>query len=220
MYLPPQKKTNNPKLMLAFSISNSVDVIEWCQNLSNILKNHSIEATVFFVGEIAEKNPECVTAFGNEIDIGSQTYSNIDLTSINDYSKQLEEVEKGKNLVDIAGNLDSKTFKAPFGTTDQNIYSLLNKNGILADFSYENQYNIYQNDQFIKIEIETFQYPEIPSELFSKTNEQSKPIILYLDNNIPIYEIEKLILQLEESNFETVSASNLVGRNLTFRGDM
>lgn len=220
MYLPTQTTANNPKLMLAFSISDSVDVIEWCQNLSNILKNHSMEATAFFTGKVAEKNPECVTIFSDEIDIGSQTYSNTNLTSINDYSIQLEEIKKGKNAVDIAGNLDTKSFKAPFGATDQNIYSLLSKNGILADFSYENQYNIYQNNQFIKIEIESFQYSEIPSELFSKTNEQTKPIILYLNNNIPIYEIEKLIQQIEESSFETVSASNLVGINLTIRGDM
>lgn len=220
MYLPAQIQSTEPKLMLAFSISDSVDVIEWCQNISNILKNHSMEATVFFVGKVAEINPECVSIFGDEIDVGSQTYSNIDLTSINDYSIQLEEVRRGKNAVDIAGNLESKIFKAPFGATDQNIYSLLSRNGILADFSYKNQYNIYQNDQFIKIEIESFQYSEIPSELFSKTNEQSKPIILYLYNKIPIYEVEELIQQIEGSNFVTVSASNLVGINLTIRGDI
>ena len=218
MYLQPQTKKTHPQLMLSFSIAESDNVDAWCQNLSAILENHSMEATVFFVGKVAEKNPGCVTIFGKEIDIGSQTYSNLDLTSISDYSTLLEEVRKGKNIVDTAGNLDSKSFRAPLGATDQNIYSLLSRNGILADFSYENQYNLFQNGQFIKVEIESYQWPEIPAD-FLDNLEYSKPIILYLDNKVPIIEIENLIAQLEISDLEIVSASHLVGTELTIRGD-
>ena len=219
MYLHPQSKSTKPQLMLSFSISESNNVTEWCQNLSNILESHSIDATVFFVGKVAEKHPECVTVFRQNIDIGSQTYSNLDLTSISDYSKLLEDVRKGKLAVDIAGNLDSKSFRAPFGSTDQNIYSLLSRNGIIADFSYENQYNIFQDGQFIKIEIESYQWPEIPSDLFTNEQKYSKPIIVYLDNNVAISEIQNLVNQLETTYLEIVSASSLAGTEVTIRGD-
>ncbi|PVX26250.1 MAG: polysaccharide deacetylase [Candidatus Bathyarchaeum sp.] len=219
MYLQPHTEKKQPQLMLSFSIVESNPVNVWCQDLAAILANHSVAATVFFVGNVAEQNPECVTIFGNNVDIGSQTYSNIDLTSISDYDTLLEEIRKGKNSVDNAGNLDSKSFRAPLGATDQNIYSLLSRNGILADFSYENQYNIFQNGQFIKIDIESYNWPEIPSDLLSGNYEYSKPIILYLDNSVPTFEIENLVTKLELSDLEIVSASQLAGTELTIRGD-
>jgi peptidoglycan/xylan/chitin deacetylase (PgdA/CDA1 family) len=220
MYLNPQKNLTEPKLMLCFSILEADDVTDWCKELSSILKNNSIEATIFFVGEVAEKNPECVTTFGEKIDIGSQTYSYLDLTSISNYSELLEEVRKGKSSVDNAGNIDSKSFRAPFGATDQNIYSLLSKNGIIADFSYENQYNIFQDGQFIKIEIVSFNWPEIPADLLMDEQKYAKPIIIHFDNSAPIFEIENLVNQLETTYLEIVSASNLVGKELTIRGGL
>ena len=217
MYFYPQRKLTEPKLMLCFSILESDNVTEWCNELSAILENNSIEATVFFVGKVAEKNPECVATFSEGIDIGSQTYNYLNLTSISDYSELLEEVRKGKSAVDTAGNLDSKSFRAPFGATDQNIYSLLSRNGIIADFSYENQYNIFQNGQFIKIDIVSFQWPEIPTDLLVDEQQYTKPIIIYLDNTVPISEIQNLVNQLEGTYLEIVSASNLVGKELTIR---
>ena len=220
MYLNPNKNVTEPKLMLCFSILETDDVTEWCKELSSILENNSIEATIFFVGEVAEKNPECVTTFGENIDIGSQTYSYLDLTSISDYSELLEEVRKGKSCVDIAGNLESKSFRAPFGATDQNIYSLLSKNGIIADFSYEKQYNIFQNGQFIKIEIISFHWPEVPADLLIDRQKYTKPIIIHFNNSVPIFEIKNFVNQLETTYLEIVSGSNLVGKELTIRGGL
>jgi peptidoglycan/xylan/chitin deacetylase (PgdA/CDA1 family) len=217
MFLHP-KTDLSPKLMLSFSISKTTDVKEWSYNLSRILETHSLKATVFFTGNVAEQNPECVTIFGENIDIGSQTYSNLDLTSISDYSKLLEDVRKGKLAVDVAGNINTKSFRAPFGATDQNIYSLLTRNEIIADFSYSNQYNIFQNGQFIKIEIESYIWPEIPSDLLTNELRYSKPIIIFFDNGISISEIEKFVNQLENSYLEIVSASELTGKDLTIRG--
>jgi peptidoglycan/xylan/chitin deacetylase (PgdA/CDA1 family) len=217
MFLHP-KTDSSPKLMLSFSISEANDVKEWSYNLSRILETHSLEAIVFFTGDVAEQNPQCVKIFGENIDIGSQTYSNLDLTSISDYSKILEDVRKGKLAVEVAGNLNTKSFRAPFGATDQNIYSLLSRNEIIADFSYENQYNIFQNGQFIKIEIESYVWPEIPSDLLANELRYSKPIIIFFDNGINISEIEKFVNQLENTYLEIVSASELVGKELTIRG--
>ena len=76
MYLQVPTKDAQPKLMLSFSISESYNVKAWCQNLSTLLEKYSTEATIFFAGKVAEKNPECVTFFNEAIDIGSQTFSN------------------------------------------------------------------------------------------------------------------------------------------------
>ena len=67
---------------------------------------------VFFVGKVAEQNPEAVTCFGNRVDIGSQTYDYVNLTTINDYSLKLQEVEQGKFAVDTAGHLNSSVFSS------------------------------------------------------------------------------------------------------------
>jgi peptidoglycan/xylan/chitin deacetylase (PgdA/CDA1 family) len=220
MFLQSPRPDTRLKVMLSFSVTESDNIETWCQNLSDILTKYSVEATIFFVGKVAEQNPDCVTVFSNKIDIGSQTYNNLDLTSISDYSIQLEEVRNGKLSVDAVGNLDSKVFRAPFGATDQNIYSLLSRNNILVDFSYENQYNVYQNEQFVKIEAESYQWPEIPIETLSNNQEFSTPIILYFDNTVAISEIENLIIQLKNSDLDFVSASSLVGEQLTIRGGL
>ena len=80
-----------------------------------------------FLGKLAESYPKCVTLFSSNdgIDIGSSTYNYINLTSTQDYLLTLEEVKEGKRAVDSIGRLDSKLFKAPSGSTNQNIYSLL-----------------------------------------------------------------------------------------------
>jgi peptidoglycan/xylan/chitin deacetylase (PgdA/CDA1 family) len=146
-----------PQVMLSFNIQETANLVEWCSHLASILKQQNVKATIFFPGKIAEENPEILSYFGKGIDVGSQTYSYKDLTSITDFSAQLEEVKKGKEAVDAAGNLDSRVFRAPYGAIDQNIYYLLSQSEIKADFSYYKQYNLYEDGQFIKYNAITYE---------------------------------------------------------------
>ena len=141
-------QTSN-KVMLSFSVHEQENVDSWCKNLAQLLQDQNVPASVFFSGKIAEKNPNVLKYFGSSVDIGSQTYSFVDLTSI-DFEQQLLEVKKGKQKVDNAAQLNSRLFKAPYGSTDENIYYLLSQSSIIADFSYDLQYNLYDNGLFIK----------------------------------------------------------------------
>ena len=98
-----------------------------------------------------EQNPTILTIFEKGIDIGSQTYNYVNISSL-DFTTQLNEIKKGKQIIDQKGNLNSQIFKAPYGETDENIYYLLTQNNITADFSYQTQFNLYENGQFIKYE--------------------------------------------------------------------
>ena len=206
------------KVMLTFGILESDDVVEWSKNLSSILNAYNMPATVFVVGKLAEQHPEAILYFGDKVDIGSQTYGNSDLTSIPDYSLKLEEVEKGKLAVDIAGHLSSKIFRAPYGATDQDIYSLLSRSGILADFSYKNQYNVYENGQFVKFDAIVFEGRDHPPDFFIGRGTTSEPLIIDFDNTYPTSNIESYLSKLKTGDFEFVNASELVGITLTIRG--
>src|ERR1700756_5493706 len=113
-------------ILLSFSITNEQNLPNWCHDLSYVLEKNNVKAAVFVIGKVAERHPDCVTGFPQDVDIGSESYDHVALTSISDYTTQLAEVKNGKAAVDKAGNLDSKLFKAPYGATDANIYSLLN----------------------------------------------------------------------------------------------
>ena len=143
-------------VMLSFNIYDQPNLENWCQELSNYFHSKNIRGTIFISGDLAKKYPSCITSFPNNFDVGSQTFSYAQLPQISDYSIQLEEVQKGKEAVNEVGNLDSKLFKAPYGATDDNTYSLLSKNGILADFSLQNQYNKYHDNQFLKFDLLTY----------------------------------------------------------------
>lgn len=218
LFYHPAKPEPKQIVMLSFSISESSDVMDWCKNLAELLFHHGIGASVFMVGKVAEKYPDAISYFGDEVDIGSQTYSNINLTSISDYSVKLEEVKEGKKVVDNAGALYSRAFRAPFGATDQDIYSLLSRSGILADFSYENHYNVYQDGQFVKYDAITYMAQDCSPGIFSTLAYTTKPVIIFLNNSHSISEIELLISGLEEANVEFVNASKLTGLTLTVRG--
>lgn len=207
------------KVMLSFSISQGDEAIEWCKGLATLLNENDIGATVFITGKVAEQYPGFISYFSQKVDIGSQTYSNLDLTTIADYSIKLKEVEEGKKAVDKAGNLYSRVFRAPFGAADQDIYSLLSRSGIMADFSYGDQYNIYQNGQFIKYEaIVCKEYDHI-SDLSLAPSVTNLPIIIFLDDTDSIASIKTLISRLKMNNFELVNASDIVGFTLTDRLD-
>jgi hypothetical protein len=108
-------------------------------------------------------------------------------------------------------------FRAPFGATDQDIYSLLSRSGILADFSYNDQYNVYQNGQFVRYDAAVYEGRDYSPDYFLALPDISKPIIIFFDNRCPISSIETFISTLKKGNLEFVNASELAGFTLTDR---
>ena len=124
----PVKQTVEPKRVsiigLLFSINKDMNLPYFCDTIYAIMNKHNVKASIFISGNLAEKYPICVSLFSSNenIDIGSQTYSDVNLTSIPDYTKQFSEVKSGKSAIDYVGKVDSKLFRAPYGSTDGNIY--------------------------------------------------------------------------------------------------
>lgn len=215
-------------ILLSFDIQGNDDaeaVSSWCRDLASVLEKHRIKAAVFVSGEIAETKPECVTSFSSDVDIGSQTYSYVNLTAI-DYTDALEEVRAGKNAVDEAGEINSRLFKAPFGSTDENIYSLLKRSMILADFSYSSQYNKSENDLFIKYNLTSFSGNNDGQEQFfaliSSSSPVTTPIAVNFDSSMQVEQIDEFISKLESVHNHRilfVNASDLTGLDLTIRED-
>lgn len=172
-------------------------------------------AVVFFVGKVAEQNPQAVTCFSNKVDIGSQTYNYVNLTSIYDYSLKLQEVQLGKAAVDSAGKLNSKIFQAPYGATDQDIYSILSRSGIIADFSYTSNFNVYQNGQFIKFNASIFKATDHSPNFYIQRAQISEPKIIEFDNTWSTPNINSFLDTLCTGNFEFINASDLTGFALT-----
>ena len=206
------------KIMLSFSVIDANECVDWCKNLSAILKAYDVSATVFIAGEIAEQHPECVSCFSSKVDIGSQTSKNLNLTSLSNYDAQLEEIRKGKLAVDTAGNLYSRVFKAPNGDTDQNIYSLLSRNDILADFSYDAQYNVYIDNQFVKFYATVYEGSTCSADYILTLEKSSNPIIINFDSTHPTTLIADFIAELKTGHLDFVNASEITGLNLTVRG--
>ena len=218
MVAPGFIRTNPPVIaMLSFSIIDDSNAPTWCNDLSDVLKKYNVKAAIFVTGRVAERDPTCVTAFPNNVDIGSQTYHYISLTSIQEYTAELEEVKNGKIAIDKAGNLDSKLFKAPYGATDENIYSLLNRANITTDFSYNNHYNSYYNGEFIKNDLIEYKGIEHSPNFFSSLT-INKPVLIDFDNSTPIKQIDSFVSELKSTNIHFVSASDLTHTSLTIRG--
>jgi len=205
------------KLMLCFDVSESENSAQWCQNLSVILAEKNLPATVFLLGEVAQNNPQC-TLFSDKIDVGSKTYGNVALSSIEDYSIKLQEVQEGKSAVDKAGNLNVKSFRATNDAVDDDIYSLLNRCGILADFSYKDHYNIYENNQFIRYAAEVFEGKNYSPDYFLNHSKPTKPLIICFDSSDSTISIEEFLTELQTGDFLFVNASELAGLALTSRG--
>lgn len=219
MVVPAFMQSNHPLLvLLSFNIVDDTNTPEWCKDLSSILTKYDVKATVFVTGTVAEDHPECVSVFSNKIDIGSQTYDYVSLTSINDYAEQLKEIKNGKTAIDNAGKIDSRLFKAPHGDTDENIYSLLSSSGILADFSYDNQYNKYYENKFIKFDSVAYDGAYHSPDFF-KNLPVTNPAIINFDNTTPVEQIDDFIMHLKSSGVRFVSASDLTGIDLTIHGD-
>jgi hypothetical protein len=215
-----------PSVMLSFVVMDNANASSWCTGLSSLLEKHSVKGTVFVSGKTAEANPECVTSFSSDVDIGSQTYSYTNLTSISDYTKAFEEVKRGKEAVDRIGNLDSKLFRAPYGLTDENIYSLESRSGIIADFSYNNRFNKYENDQFVRYDLKVLTGNSEGLRLFSIVSSDDDvvrpalpvPIAITFDSTMQLEHIDEFISELKSDYGDSISfvnASDLVGTDLT-----
>jgi peptidoglycan/xylan/chitin deacetylase (PgdA/CDA1 family) len=218
--LPPfLQPPRGPSVLLAFSIVSDENMPDWCSEVSNFLDENKLHAVVFFSGEMAENHSQCVASFGENIDIGSSTYSYKNLATITDYSEQLREIQEGKNAVGLTGNLDSKSFRAPFGGTDDNIYSLLSRSGILADFSYSDRYHKYYQGQFIWFGITVYNASSISGESVKdlQHDENDRAIQIDIDNTVPVSRIREIIGTLKDERAQFLNASELTGIQLTIR---
>lgn len=217
LFFQPYKSSPPQQVMLCFDISEGAEIQQWGTDIASVINQYDVPATVFVSGVVAEHYPQFLSSFNGRVDIGSRTYDYLDLTSIEDYSVKLQQVREGKEAVDDAGNLSSKIFRAPFGATDQDIYSLLSRSGILADFSYRDQYNVFENGQFIKYDASTYQARGYTADFFLSLPKAAKPLIIYFDAGDPVSEIEGLVLRLKQSDVKLVNASELTGIALTTR---
>jgi hypothetical protein len=189
----------------------------WCNDLSRILEDNHAHATVFVTGVIADRYPSCITAFPHYVDIGSQGYTYTSLNSISDYTLKLEDIRNGKQAIDDAGSIDSKLFKAPYGDVDENIYSLLRRSQIVAEFSYPDHYNLYQNGTFIKYELIAMDGLKNISSI-DNANGSTVPQAVNFYNYDNLSEIDNDIKELRSRhNFELISSSDLAYMNLTVR---
>jgi hypothetical protein len=198
------------------------DASAWCNDLSSALERQRVKATIFVTGRTADLYPDCITSLASidGIDIGSQTYSYVNLASVDDYLKAKEEVKNGKLAVDRAGNIESRLFRAPFGSTDQNIYSLLSSSNIAADFSYRTQYNKFEGGQFVKYDLVTCTCASWPPEKVWKLLEAGDPVVIESSSRTPVSEIEGFISALKsDGRIKLVNASDLTGLDLTVRAE-
>lgn len=207
-----EKKTS---VMLTFNIHDDSNLDIWCHNLSEFLKSENSYGTIFISGELAQKNPSCVKSFSKKFDIGSQTYSYVSLPQIQDYGIQLQEVKKGRDAINVVGNMDSKLFKAPFGDTDENVYSILSSNDILADFSYQTQYNKYFNDKFLKFDLMTIDSKNISTSSLQSIKSSTIPVQIEFDSSMTLDEIKKIFFQIKTLNVNFVTASDITKMELT-----
>ena len=207
------------QVLLSFDATDKEQLSLWCSELASMLKEENVRAVVFFSGKVAENNPALLSYFEEGIDIGSQTYNYVDLSTVSDFSVQLEEVRTGKEAVDEAGNIYSRVFRAPYGGTDENIYYILSQSDIIADFSYTQQYNLYQNGQFIKYNAVAYEGSLDAAKRISENQSASNVYILTFDSSSSVQQIREVVSSLKETKVEFVNASDLAGTDLTGRGE-
>ena len=209
-YLPTPKPVVT---LLFFNIDDSKNLPQWCYDLSDTLYKQKVQATIFITGEIAQQYPTCVRKLAQENDIGSSTFDYENLTG-EDYSAQLEEVKSGKDAVDSAGQIDSQLFKAPYGITDGNIYSVLNRSGIVADFSYDKQYNKYYQGQYLRFDDSVYDGNKHTVDYFRNLESQD-PIVIDFDNATPVKKIEEFVSEIKSKHLVFITASKMTGLDLT-----
>lgn len=178
------------------------------------MEGYHAHATIFITGIIADRYPSCITAFPRYVDIGSQGYEYASINSIPDYTLKLEDIKNGKQAIFDAGSVDSKLFKAPYGDVDENIYSLLRKSQIVADFSYPDHYNLYHNGTFIKYDLVSID----GMKNISRIENGSLPLVVNFYSYENLSKIDNDIKELgSRHNYKLISASDLANMNLSVR---
>jgi peptidoglycan/xylan/chitin deacetylase (PgdA/CDA1 family) len=205
-------------ILLTFNIVNSSQLPSWCNDLSQFLRDNNIHSTIFVTGIVAKSYPDCTSDFSSYTDIGSMSYTNQNLTTIPDYLDQLSQIREGKSTIDAQGRLNSSLFRAPYGSVDDNIYSLLSRSGIIADFSYNDHYNLYTDGLSGK----TFYWFPIKmlnnlSSISNANTSENTPLMINYYNFEPIEEIINAINITSEYPHQFVSASELTKMELTNR---
>jgi hypothetical protein len=217
LFIRPNTTEAKQVVMLCFDVNQTPHASEWCINLSRILDQNNLPATVFFSGKMAEQNPKNIFCFSENVDIGSKTDNCHDFSEINDYSLKLKQIQHAKTALEQAGNIEISTFRTHLEFEDPDIYSLLNRSGILADFSYIDHYNIYKNGYFIRYEAKVYDAKNYGAEFFLGISKSDTPLIICLDNTLPIVVVEAFLVELKKGDFMFVNASGLAGFDLTVR---
>lgn len=203
-------------IMVVFNIVNNTNLPEWCKDLSPLIEKYNLPSTIFVTGIIADEYPICVNSFEQGVDVGTQTYSYRAIPSIFDYSIQLEQVKNGEMAVEEVGHLTSKLFRAPYGITDENIYSLLTSSGIVADFSYKDHYNLYQNGQFIRYDLQTFNGSSFANNDSLRIPASDVPVVIDFYNFDGKQSIEIFVSKLvADDKFDLLTASQVSNMRLT-----
>ena len=94
----------------------------------------------------------------------------------------------------------------------------------IADFSYTDQYNKYQDGQFIKYDLIAHNGSSSPSNDFLNSLSSSsikKPVMVVFNNSIPINQIDSFIAKIksEIGNIDFANASELTNIPLTVRSE-
>jgi hypothetical protein len=205
-------------ILLTFNIVNSSNLPTWCDGLSQYLLENNIHSTIFITGIMADTYPTCASGFGEDTDVGSMSYDYTEITSIRSYPDQLNQILKGKQSIDKQGKLNSTVFRAPYGIVDENIYSLLSRSHILADFSYDDHYNVFTDGLSGKTfywfpsktltNLSGLQYSDVNSKM---------PLMINFYNYDSLKNIAEVVNMTSKYSHRYVSASEITNVRLTSR---
>ncbi|MGD0804533.1 MAG: polysaccharide deacetylase family protein [Candidatus Bathyarchaeia archaeon] len=211
-------KSEPLQVVLLFSVQDMANSTTWCSEVGSFLRSRNIAATVFFTGNVVDSsNSSIISEFGGVVDVGSMTYDYVNLNSILDYSEQLQQIAEGKMAVDAEGNVTSRVFMAPYGSVNSDIYSLLNRSNITADFSYSDHYNKFVGGQFIRMDLQVYDYDRHNPEYYLSITDKREPVAIRISDSVPPGQVEAFISQLASGNVRFISASELTGLELTTR---
>ena len=197
------------QVLLTFNIVNSTNLPTWCSDLSKFLQDNKIHSTIFITGIMAETYPNCVASLGKNNEIGGMTYTYDTITNLN-YTGQLKQIQQGKAAVDKQSKLNSTVFRAPHGIVDDKIFSLLTRLHMIADFNYNDHYNIYTNGASGKI---FYKYPSSLGNISDPTlsgRDPKIPMMVNFYNYDSINKIKEFINSASKNPHQFVTASELI----------
>ena len=199
------------QVLLTFNIINSTNLPAWCNDLSKFLQDNKIHSTIFITGVMADTYPNCVASLTTYNDVGSMTYTYDPITNSNsNFTGQLSKIQQGKAAVDNQGKLNSTVFRAPHGIVDDKIFSLLTRLHIVADFSYNDHYNIYTTGASGKI---FYRYPSSLSNTSDSkfsVKDPKIPMMVNFYNYDSISKIKDFINSASKNPHQFVTASELI----------